>query len=490
MVQKLEEADVVVAGGGTAAFVAAVAAKEAGARRVVMLEKAEEREAGGNARFTNFGFRFVHQGRDEIREFLMWMKEERFAKLEIRPYGRDQFLRDLMETTQGKLKSDIAERLVNESNAAMRWLLHMRHEFEPIPVTEVNGKYRFNPGQVLCARGGGVNMLLRWRRIAQQMGVEIRYSSKVVELSGDEAAVREAEVEAAGERYRMRARGGVVLAAGGFQANGEMRAKHLRIPSVATMKIRGSRHDTGEVLESALQIGGRAAGHWENAHVTPISATAPDVEGGDPFSRYSYVLGITVNVLGERFFDEGEAESGYTYAKTGRRILEQPEGRAFQIFDSKLIALLRRAYVAEQPVQASSVAELGVKLGIDPERLTATVAKFNDAVREDVEFGFPLRDGKGTVGVMPRKSNWATKLDTPPYYAFPVTGGITFTFGGLDVDAAARVLDGKGAALAGLYAVGDIMGIFHHNYPSFSGSIRNAVFGRIAGTDAARRAVA
>jgi tricarballylate dehydrogenase len=227
--------------------------------------------------------------------------------------------------------------------------------------------------------------------------------------------------------------------------------------------------------------------------MSPIDGKAPDVETpvrsdgrGNTMNRYDYQFGITVNALGQRFFDEGEAKHAYTYAKTGRAVLQQPGGVAYQIYDQTGIDLFRhgRDYPATM-VEAASLAELARKIGIEPEPLIRTVEEFNKACRSDVAFMPGELDGKSTVGISPRKSNWAEPLLRGPYRAYPITAGVTFTFGGIKVDTQARVINTTDEPIRGLYASGDVIGLFFHNYPSCTGQTRNVVFSYLAGRNAA-----
>ncbi len=284
-----------------------------------------------------------------------------------------------------------------------------------------------------------------------------------------------------------------VACAGGFQANPEMRARYLG-ENADLLKVRGSKHDTGEVLNMILSLGARATGHWQGAHQTPIDAGAPRFETpvredgrGNTMNRYDYCHGITVSSLGQRFFDEGESFHSYTYAKTGRAVRTQPGNMAFQIYDKKGIAMFRHG--PDFPAtfeEAGSIEELAVKAGLNPDILAHTVAEFNAAVADDVPFDPSKLDGKCTRGITPVKSNWAQRLDEPPYRAYPVSGGITFTFGGLTVSPDSEVLNTSLEPIRGLYASGDIIGLFYHNYPSCTGQTRNLVFSRKAGANAAR----
>jgi tricarballylate dehydrogenase len=197
------------------------------------------------------------------------------------------------------------------------------------------------------------------------------------------------------------------------------------------------------------------------------------------------MYGITVNDEGRRFYDEGESRKAYTYAKGGWEVLRQPRARAYQLFDRKGLALLNPAYATGTRIEASSLDELAHALGLDPAALVATVEEFNAATDPAKPFNPGILDGKSTRGVTPPKSNWAVPLDEPPFAAYRITAGITFTFGGLRISPDAEVLRDDGMAIPGLYASGDIIGLFHRNYPSGSGQTRNAVFSRIAGRRAA-----
>jgi tricarballylate dehydrogenase len=246
----------------------------------------------------------------------------------------------------------------------------------------------------------------------------------------------------------------------------------------------------------ALALGARPAGHWQGAHMTPIDAQAPALETklradgrGNTMNRYDYTYGITVNALGLRFYDEGENKHAYTYAKTGRAVLGQPGGIAFQLYDRTGIALFRHG--SDFPatmVEAGSIAELAPKIGIEPAVLCDTVARYNAACARDVALDPSRLDGKTTRDLAPPKSNWAEPLEHPPFRAYPVTAGITFTFGGLQLDGQARVLNLAGDPIAGLFASGDIVGLFFHNYPSCTGQTRNVVFSLLAGRGAAAAA--
>src|SRR5262249_41189248 len=234
------------------------------------------------------------------------------------------------------------------------------------------------------------------------------------------------------------------------------------------MTLRGIRHNTGEVLRMMLDLGAQPAGHWQWAHMSPIDLNAPKVETllredgvGNTMNRYDYPLGITVNSLGQRFFDEGEASHAYTYAKTGRAVHLQPGSVAYQIYDRKASAHANYGKDTNATrFEANTIAELARKIGLNPDVLTNTVDTFNGAIRTDIPYDRSRLDGRRTEGLAPDKTNWANPIDEPPFCAFPVTGGITFTFGGVGISTNAEVLNTEGRPINGLYASGDVVGLF------------------------------
>jgi tricarballylate dehydrogenase len=200
---------------------------------------------------------------------------------------------------------------------------------------------------------------------------------------------------------------------------------------------------------------------------------------------------VLVNARGERFVDEGFDFRNYTYARYGRAVLEQPGRFAWQVFDQRTMPLLRDEYHVKHATRAdaSTIEELSRKLdGVDAERFVHTVRGYNAAVDERTPFDPAIKDGRRTRGLAIDKTNWANPLDRPPFAAFAVTCGITFTYGGLAIDARARVLDEAGRPIPGLFAAGELVGgLFWDNYPGGAGLMAGSVFGRRAGVEAAAR---
>jgi tricarballylate dehydrogenase len=487
---RTENCDVIVIGAGSAALEASIVARQAGADRVVVLEKAPAAESGGNARFSHTGFRFVHSGKEELREFMPTVSNEKFEQLHLPAYTREIFLGDLNRVTQGRIDPDLAACFVDHSNAAVHWMKDIGIQWEHDTCVRIGDKFYFEPGVYVHPIGGGLGLLTALREIALAKGVEIRYQSRVTAVLGNDQSVEGVLVSTPEENYQLASRA-LIVCSGGFQASAEMRARYLGA-NADLVKVRGSKHNTGEVLQMLLSLGAKSAGHWQGAHMTPIDGKAPDVETppapdgkSNAMNRYDYPFGISVNALGQRFFDEGENTISYTYAKTGRAVLAQPGGIAYQIYDNTGIKRFRhgRDYPGTM-VEAQSIAELASMIGLEPDVLVHTVDEFNKACRTDINFDSAKLDGKSTVGIQPKKSNWAVPLIDPPFRAYPIAAGITFTFGGVQVNEKAQVMNTAHQPIRGLFASGDVMGLFFHNYPSCSGQTRNVVFSYLAGRHA------
>jgi len=245
----------------------------------------------------------------------------------------------------------------------------------------------------------------------------------------------------------------------------------------------------------ALDIGASPCGNWSGGHAVQWEMNAPefgDLAVGDQFQKHSYPFSIMINATGKRFVDEGADFRNYTYAKYGRAILEQPQQFAWQIFDAKVLPMLRDEYRIRQvtKARADTIEGLAAKLeGVDRAAFIAEVAAFNRAVRTDIPFDPSVKDGRCTTGLAVPKSNWANPLDQPPFEAYQITCGITFTFGGLRIDTSGRVIDSEGEVMPGLYAAGELVGgLFYFNYPGGTGLMSGAVFGRLAGRSAGEAA--
>lgn len=493
----VDRADVVVVGAGNAALVAALSAHEAGAR-VIVLEAAPEEERGGNSRFSGGIFRCAHEGLDSLLPLVTAESAQWKNRVRVDAYSPDRYSAELQRATDGRIEPGLERALVDRSYETVQWMAErgVRWELtvgklidpEKIPDGE---QYSLPPGGALRSAHEGVGLMEDLFAAVEKAGIEVWYDAPVVGLLMDGSTCRGVQVRRPSGDVEVR--GVVVLAAGGFEANPEMRQRWLG-PGWDLVKVRGSRFNMGTVLDAAMTVGAQPTGHWGGCHAVPLDADAPavgELRLTDKMSRYSYPFALLINAEGRRFLDEGEDEVWLTYAKTGQTIRAQTRAWAFQLFDQKTVHLLEPRYSTGTPIQADTLEEMASRLGVDAVTLRETVDTFNAACSDD-EFDAFRKDGlSASPAGQPVKSNWAQTVDAGPFVAYPVTCGITFTYGGLKIDDAGQVHDVAGRRMPGLHATGEITGgFFFHNYPAGAGLMRGAVFGRLAGEGAAAEAVA
>ncbi len=489
------ECDVVIVGAGNAAMTAALAAREQGAT-VLVLERAPFDERGGNSRFTAGAIRFAHNGVEDLLKVMPELSDEEIKNTDFGTYTRDQYFDDMASLTRYRADPDLVEALIDNSLETLIWMREKGVRFQPSfgrQAFKVDGRFKFWGGLCLETWGGGPGLVDGLTAAVEGAGMEILYATRAVELIVEKGTVRGVVAREGSDTFDIRARA-VVLASGGFEANTEWRTRYLG-PGWDLTPVRGTRFNTGDGIRMALDIGAMPTGNWSGCHAVGWDRNAPpfgDLAVGDGFQKHSYPLGIMVNATGKRFVDEGADFRNYTYAKYGHVVLQQPGQFAWQVFDAKVTDLLRDEYRIRQVTKASAdtIGELAAKLDdVDAGAFVAEVEAYNAAVMTEVPFDPAVLDGRGTKGLEVPKSNWAQTLDTPPFEAFAITCGITFTFGGLKVTTEGHVIDNDGMPIPGLYAAGELVGgLFYFNYPGGTGLMSGAVFGRAAGASAARAA--
>jgi tricarballylate dehydrogenase len=491
----MKEYDVLVVGKGNAALCAALSAREQGVS-VAMLEAASVDESGGNSRFAGGVMRFVYETVDDLKR-VTDITDEEIANSDFGTNTREEFLDKIYELTSYRTDPDLSEILVNNSLDTMVWLRSKGVRFVPNwgrQSAVVNGKRKFFGNMPIEVSGGGAGLVQFLDAAAKKAGIQVFYETRAIGLMYDGATVSGMRVRQQGKALEMRAKS-VVLACGGFEANPEMRARYLG-PGWELAKVRGSRFNVGDGIKMALDIGAAPYGNWSGCHATGWDRYAPefgDVNVGDQFQKHSYIFGLLINAEGKRFVDEGIDFHSFTYAKYGGEVLKQPGQFAWQVFDAKVKHLLRSEYRIKfvTKATANTLEELAPQLeGVNAEAFLKTVRAYNAAVKQNVPFDHVIKDGKGTVGIEPPKSNWAQALDKPPFEAYATTCGITFTFGGLRIDKDnGQVLDSHHQPIPGLYCAGEMVGgLFYFNYPSGTGLVSGSVFGKLAGASAAKAA--
>ena len=482
---------IIVVGSGNAAMSAGIAALEAGAE-VLMLEKAGPDLAGGNTKYTAGAMRFAYEGAQDLLPLLAEPEDPRLARTDFGAYTAQTFADDLLSFNEGRPLSPEQQDLVSQSYETLRWLAGHGITFEPIwsrQSFEKDGQIVFWGGLTLAAADEGVGLYDMERRVFEGLGGTLRHNAPVNGLmtaSGRVSGVRIDNDTIAADA--------VVLACGGFEASDQMRSAQIG-PDWAVAKVRGTPHNTGDGLRMAWDLGAAQHGDFTGCHATPMDLHMKDFGNLElphglrkNYRKICYFLGVMLNAQGARFVDEGINFRNYTYAQFGRAVLEQPGHFAWQIFDAKVFDLLYAEYHFEDAhfVEDDSLQGLVTKLdGVDPKAALDTLQAYNDATT-DTPFDPTSLDGKGTEGLTLPKSNWAQRIDTPPFRAYPVTGGITFTYGGVKVDDCGRVLREDQSAIEGLFACGEMVGgVFFGGYPGGSGLTSGTVFGRRAGRGAA-----
>ena len=486
-------ADVVIVGGGNAALCAALAAAEHGVS-VLVLERAPQDEAGGNSRFTAGAMRCVYDGVADLKALMPDLTDQEIAQTDFGTYTEDQFFDDMARVTQSRTNPDLCELLVKRSHPTLKWMTTKGVRFAPIygrQAFKIDGKFKFWGGLTVEAVGGGPGLVKMLTDAATKRGIQIRYETRALSLVYDGVRVEGVRIRHQGVESELRSKS-VVLACGGFESNSEWRTRYLG-PGWDLAKVRGTRFNTGDGIRMALDIGASPCGNWSGCHAVQWEMNAPefgDLAVGDQFQKHSYPFAILVNATGKRFVDEGADFRNYTYAKYGRVVLEQPGQFAWQIFDQKVKHLQRDEYKIRQitKVVANTIEEFAHKLeGVNAEQFLKSIAEYNKAVRTDIPFNPNVKDGRHTEGLAVNKSNWANTIDQPPFEGYAVTCGLTFTFGGVRITTDGEVLNTDYQPIRGLYAAGELVGgLFYFNYPGGSGLTSGAVFGRIAGTTAAR----
>src|SRR3954465_6505775 len=485
--------DVIVVGGGNAALCAALSASEF-KKNILVLERAPEEEAGGNSRFTGGLFRLAYPGPDDLKTLIPDLSADEIANTDFGTYTEEQFLDDMARVTEYRCDPDLTEILVKQSLPTAQWMRKRGVRFTAPGGRQgfkIGGKFKFWGGLTVEAVGGGPGLVESETQIAKKAGIEIWYGARALSLVADDSGVHGVVVKHQGKTKELKAKA-IVLAAGGFQANTEWRTRYMG-PGWELAKVRGTRFNTGDAIRMALDVGAAPHGNWSGCHAVAWERNAPefgDLAVGDQFQKHSYPWGIYLNAEGKRFVDEGADFRNYTYAKYGRVILQQPKQFAWQIFDGKVKPQLRDEYRIRQvtKIAGNTLEELVSKMD-DTDQKTAleTLKKYNAAVRSDIAFNPNVKDGRRTEGLEVNKSNWANTLDPPPFEAYAVTCGITFSFGGLKINSDAQVVSSDGEPIRGLYAAGELVGgIFWFNSPGGSGLTNGAVFGRIAGSNAGK----
>ena len=454
--------DIAIIGCGAAGTAAALAAAERAKEknkniRIAIIERADFDNRGGNSRWT-----------------------AAYMRMENIDQPAPNFREDMLAFSDNYSDRVYIETLYDEAGPTLRWVESKGVEFGYLPTMFLTAsKPRLLPV------GGGRAIIDTLSLRARALNVEIIYEATAWNLGLNE--------EGAVESLKIRIKGGdtislqvdsVILAAGGFQGSQEMMAQYIgrdahKIPPVAE----GGYYNKGEAIRMAQQLGAKGTGQWDSFHAEPVDPRSKREEAG----VMTYPYAILVNQHGERFTDEGEATIDEQYEAVARKIFyDQPGHIAYMITDQKLydIPNYEEALQTEQPPIVSDTIEgLAEQLNIKPENLKKTVEEFNQAVQPG-EFLWNKKDGKQAVGIEPPKSNWAVPIDQAPYIAYPIICCNVFTNGGIATDIHGRVVSNDNEPIPGLYAAGEMTGLYYGKYPGGTSVLRGLVFGKRAGEHA------
>lgn len=453
--------DLVVLGGGNAALCAAITAREAGCS-VLLVESAPVAFRGGNSRHTR-NMRTMHAG-------------------PLPPltgaYPEQEYWDDLLKVTGGLTDEKLARMTIRGTESHVPWMVRHGVRFQA-PLGGTLHLARTNAFFL----GGGKALVNAYYRAAESLGVEVLYEAEVVDLAIAGGRFESATVEHAGERKVLRAKA-VVAAAGGFESNLEW-LREAWGPPADNFIVRGTPYNRGRVLKLLLAAGAKSVSDPTQGHCVAIDARSPKYDGGIVTRVDAVSLGIVVNRNARRFYDEGEDFWPKRYAIWGRLVAGQPDQIGYAIIDAKSVG--RFMPPVFPPVQAPTLAGIAQAFGLDAAALEATVREFNAAVRPGT-FDHTVLDDCATAGLTPPKTHWARALDTPPFFAWPLRPGITFTYLGVAVDERARMRMDDGRTSENVFAAGEIMAgnVLGKGYVAGIGMAIGTTFGRIAGEEAAR----
>lgn len=459
-----DELDVLVIGGGNAALCAAMTARELGAE-VLLVECSSKELRGGNSRHTR-NLRMLH---DEPTRYLTGK------------YQEEEFWEDLLSVTQGRTDEKLAKMVIRESKGLDQWMQAHGCMFQP-PLKGTLHLSRTNAHFL----GGGKALMNSYYRTAEKLGVKILYETEATGMELRDGIFQKAILRNRKSEYAVGAKS-VVVASGGFQANLEWLEDHWG-EKAKNFLVRGTPFNRGTMLRALLDLGAKSIGDPTQCHAVAIDGRAPKFDGGIVTRLDCIPFGIVVNKECKRFYDEGENFWPKRYAIWGRLVAEQPEQMAFCIIDSKCLNLFIPSVFP--PFEANSIASLAQKLQLNPEQLEKTVLEFNSSVKLGT-FDPTVLDDCHTVGLNPPKTHWALPLDKPPFYAYPLRPGITFTYFGVQVDEKARVIFSEIGPAPNIFAAGEIMAgnILGKGYLAGFGMTIGTVFGKIAGREAATYAL-
>ncbi len=460
---RIKEADVLVIGGGAAALSAAITAREKGAE-VTLLECSPKHFRGGNSRHTR-NMRLAHE--THIPPF-------------TGAYPKKEMWEQYVKETAGEGDLELAKIAVDGSFDCLEWMRSHGVHFQPA----LTGTLHLGRTNAFFL-GGGKNMVNSLFRTAERLGINIYYEAEVVGIDIQDGTFRSAQVQMGGKdgsRVTVPAKA-AVIASGGFQSNLAW-LREVWGPAADNFLIRGTPYNIGTLFNLLLDNGVEVVADPTQAHMVPIDARSPKADGGIVTRVDCVTLGVVVNKNGERYYDEGEDFWPMRYAIWGRIMAQQPDQISYVFIDSKVYDRFMPSVFP--PIVGETTAEVAQQLGLPVAKVVATLEEYNRAVQPGT-FDHMTLDNCCTKGLTPSKTHWAQRIDTPPFYGYPLRPGVTFTYYGIKVDRKATVIFKNNRPASNIFATGEIMAgnILPKGYIGGFGLVIGNIFGRIAGSEAA-----
>jgi tricarballylate dehydrogenase len=470
--------DLVVAGCGVAGLSAAVSAAENGAK-VAVIERSTREERGGQSRYTEAYLR-MKSHTEVTDDFETHLAENGSGAIDpdlVEESAHSQ--RGALARALSLADPNVIERLSDRAGPTIEWLKGMGVRFDFLPT-----QFLTKSQPRLLPVGGGAALVDALAARAEKLGVTFFYETTAAGLQQDSTG------QVVGLKVRSRKDGArvlggqVVLACGGFEGSAEMMTKYVGPRAVYLRPVcKGAYYNRGEGISMALGAGAATAGDFGSYHAEPVDPRSGIAEP----SIFIFPYGILVNLDGKRFADEAPGTVDAYYERVTRRIYEQREGTAWVVLDARHTKIPNYKLgirTDKPPVTGQTLAELAKAIGVPADALEATVREYNAACVQGEWKPLEL-DGLATRGLTPPKSNWATPLTDGPFHAYPIISSNVFTFGGLKIDEDGRVVDADGEPIPGLYAAGEITGLYYRNYTGATSVLRGMVFGKLAGAHAA-----
>ena len=478
--------DTIVVGSGIAGLSAAITAQQNG-DNVAIVERAPPDERGGNTRYTESFWRMKNE--NEVSEDF----EDRFAENSggwpdlsiLEDLVRDKENQPAVLRSLGVVDPNLIATIAEEAPNALKWLKTFGIKFDFLPLYFLSqSTTRMGP------IGGGLALVDALGKYADEEEkitwfYETAARTLIQDNFGSVTGIK--AISKNNSPLELKANN-IILACGGFEGNPEMLSHYVGAQAQFIRPVsRGGHYNRGEGIKMALDIGAAPCGDYGSFHAQPVDPRSKDWE--PVVLNYSY--GLLINDSGLRFTDEAPALVDSTYEAVTRIIMQQRNGLAYAVFDKKLDDIHNwNATVRTRvpPLESDTLEGLAEQMKIDPAEFSNTVTEFNNAC-PDVNTDFdPLTpDGLRTEGLSINKSHWSRPISSPPFRAWPIICSNCFTFGGLKIDENARVLNTEGDIIPGLYAAGEVAGIYYRTYTGATSVMRGAVTGRLAGADAALR---